>query len=375
MVTAHWSRRALAGDVVAGAFLMILVTGLAGNQLRYEPFIAWRFPASVAVAGALAVALVLRRRFPVSVLVVVGAGSVAAVAFGVFWDPFLALALALYTAVQVVSPLQSMAAVAASAGAVCVGFLLAWIGGSSHAWLYPLGGLPLMAVAWVSGRAVRAHREQTDRLEQQREQQILADERLRIAREVHDVLTHGMGLIAVRSGVALHLAQAWPAEARETVRVIEETSKHALVEMRRLLHMLREDADLTPAPGIDRLADLAGRAAMAEVEVDLSVSAEGVPESVGLNAYRIVQEALTNVVKHAAPARCQVSVIADGAEVRIEVADNGSRPAAGSRAGGHGLVGMKERVAMYGGEFTAGPRPEGGFRVSASLPYLAEGDT
>ncbi|GAA2997879.1 sensor histidine kinase [Actinokineospora diospyrosa] len=344
------------------------MVGLAGNYLRDDH--SWRLSASAAAGLVLGAALVLRRRFPVAVFGVIAVVSLTAAALGVLWDPFLALSLALYAVVVALPQRKAAIAAATGGGVVVAAVLLSW----SSPWTY-VAGLPLLGIAWVSGRAVQSRQEQTARFERQREERILADERLRIAREVHDVLTHGMGLIAVRSGVALHIAREWPEEARETVRVIEETSRHALAEMRRLLHMLREDADLAPAPGLAGLAELAERAAMAEVEVALSVAAEDVPESVGLNAYRIVQEALTNVVKHAAPARCRVSVTAEDSEVRIEVADDGSRPVPAERRRGHGLVGMEERVALYGGEFSAGPRPEGGFLVRASLPYRTEGDT
>ncbi|MFC6929237.1 sensor histidine kinase [Actinomadura yumaensis] len=194
-----------------------------------------------------------------------------------------------------------------------------------------------------------------------------------MARELHDVVTHGMGLIAVKAGVANHIAEARPEEARQALRVIETASRDALAEMRRLLDMLRQDSapdtDLTQ-PGIGGFQDLAEHVRAAGVEVELTVSGEyDLPEALQLTVYRIVQEALTNVVKHAAPTRCRATVDITTHQVSIQVTDDGaSRPPPRPGSGGHGLVGMRERVAMYGGTFTAGPRPEGGFAVTATLP-------
>ncbi|MCP9955830.1 histidine kinase [Actinomadura madurae] len=181
-----------------------------------------------------------------------------------------------------------------------------------------------------------------------------------------------MSLIAVKAGVAVHVAEARPEEALDALRVIEATSRSSLAEMRHLLGVLRTgaaDAELTPSPGLADLSGLADRAAMAGVHVDLDVDTGDLPDGVALSAYRIVQEAITNVVKHAAPARCRVRVEADGVRMRIDVTDDGPGVRVLPGGDGHGLIGMRERVMMYGGDFTAGPRPEGGFAVSAAFPY------
>ncbi|WP_232832975.1 sensor histidine kinase, partial [Nocardiopsis sp. TNDT3] len=224
--------------------------------------------------------------------------------------------------------------------------------------------------AWAAGFAVRSHRARGRR----RAERALTEERLRIARDLHDVVSHNLGLIAVRAGVAAHVAEADPREARVALRDIEEASRSALTEMRRALGVLRtEQAPLAPAPGLDGLDGLARDARRAGVDVRLTVRGmRGVPEGTRLMAYRIVQEALTNAVRHAAPTRCEVTVASDGAAVDIEVVDEG--PAEGSRrppggpTGGHGLLGMRERAMMCGGAFTAGPRPQGGFAVAVRLP-------
>jgi signal transduction histidine kinase len=188
-----------------------------------------------------------------------------------------------------------------------------------------------------------------------------------------------MGVIVVKAGIANHLARERPEAVHEALRVIEATGRDALSEMRHLLGVLRSDTDsategLAPTPGVASLPELTERAAMAGVRVSMDVrGVDHLPHGVELSVYRIVQEALTNVVKHAAPARCQVIVEADGREVRIEVTDDGPGHRVLPRGAepGHGLAGMQERVATYGGTLTVGPRPEGGFAVLASLPYQA----
>jgi signal transduction histidine kinase len=198
----------------------------------------------------------------------------------------------------------------------------------------------------------------------------VAEERLRIARELHDIVAHSMGLIAVKAGIGNHVAEARPAEAREALRVIEATSRSSLTEMRHLLGVLRSEVDspaLAPAPDPAGIPALVERARTAGVTVSLILDGtDDLAEGLGLSVYRIVQEALTNVVRHAAPTRCAITVAVAEETVRVEVTNDGPRVARGP--GGHGLIGMRERVAVYGGTFEAGPRPEGGWRVVAVLP-------
>jgi signal transduction histidine kinase len=194
-----------------------------------------------------------------------------------------------------------------------------------------------------------------------------------MARELHDVITHSMSLITVKASVANYLFDSRPDQVREALTVIEDTGRGVLAELRRMLGVLRADgsrAQLQPAPGLDGLARLAEHAAEAGVRVDLDLDAvASVPDGMAQAAYRIVQEALTNVVKHAAPTYCRVRVGCSPQEVCIDVTDTGNpRRARAATAGGHGLIGMRERVALFGGEFTAGPVPGGGFRVTARLP-------
>jgi signal transduction histidine kinase len=243
----------------------------------------------------------------------------------------------------------------------------------------------VLAAVWVVGAARRAQLRYEARSAQQATRRAVADERLRIARELHDVITHSMSLITVKASVANYLIDCRPEEVRAALALIETTGRSTLTEMRRMLGVLRADSDTVPlapgdagserapAPGLDDLAVLAELAAEAGVHVDLDVPAErDLPDGVALAAYRIVQEALTNVVKHAAPTRCRVRVGLTGHDVLIDVTDAGhGRRAQPALTGGHGIIGMRERAALFGGDFEAAPGPDGGFRVTARLPLAA----
>jgi signal transduction histidine kinase len=228
----------------------------------------------------------------------------------------------------------------------------------------------VLVTAWTFGFATRERRRHATESAARQAEQAVAEERLRIARELHDIVAHSMTVIAVKAGIGNHVADERPDEAREALRVIEATSRGSLVEMRHLLGVLRSEVDnpeRAPAPGPAGIPALVERARSAGVTVSVELAdTDGLPEGLGLSMYRIVQEALTNVVRHAAPTRCAVTVAVRDDELRVEVVNEGPRTEAGS--GGHGLIGMRERVAMYGGTFVAGPRMEGGWCVSAVLP-------
>ncbi|GAB2943511.1 sensor histidine kinase [Nonomuraea fastidiosa] len=249
------------------------------------------------------------------------------------------------------------------------------------AWPIEIGAISVvLVVAWAVGAAVRWKRATTAALVRHLSEAVVADERRRIARELHDVIGHSMSLIAVKATVANHVADARPQEARAALAVIEETSRSTLTEIHRVIGLLRSDGDPQqahlPVPGMADLPKLAADARSAGVDVHLTVNGETEPPpGVAMSIYRIVQQALTNVVTHAAPTRCTVTVDIDGREAAIEVLDDGPTHGRPPRAGpgGHGLIGMRERVKLYGGTFSAGPRPEGGFRVAARLPYNANG--
>jgi signal transduction histidine kinase len=331
------------------------------------------------VMVAIAAPAAVRRLWPVPVFLVVFAVSVAAMAAGVLQDPLIAATFALYPVAVGARHVRVPTAVVGGVAAVVLSF--GSIAGAPT-WSLRLLSLAvlsvgLLAAVWTAGRMIRGRRAEAARSAAELAGRAVAEERLRIARELHDVVAHSMGLIAVQAGTANHVIEIRPSQARESLRVIESTSRTALAEMRQLLGVLRsgaQEAELAPAPGIDGLPALAEHAEQAGVPVQLDLhGTDRLPEGMAVSVFRIVQEALTNVVRHAAPASCRVSVTAGAGDVRVEVTDDGRRPRVPSREGrtGHGLIGMRERVLMYGGAFEAGPRPEGGFRVSARLPYAS----
>ncbi|GAA0970992.1 histidine kinase [Acrocarpospora macrocephala] len=246
-----------------------------------------------------------------------------------------------------------------------------------------LVGAPVMSVllfttVWSVGYAVGAHRRHL--AQALRHQAVLARqrvmaERMRIARELHDVVAHGMSVVTVQAGLAALVLDDRPQETRDALTAIETTSRQCLAEMRRLLGVLRvedqgDPPGTAPAPGLADLDRLLAQSAGAGVRVDLSVTGRrhALPAGIDLAAYRIVQEALTNVVKHAATDSARVNVHYRADEVAIEITDDGQGGRAARPHRGHGLAGMRERVHLYDGTFDAAPRPEGGFRVSATLP-------
>ena len=244
-------------------------------------------------------------------------------------------------------------------------------------------------VAWLTGRNLRHRRSRwaeltarTERAERDREEEArraVTEERLRIARELHDVIAHSMSVIAVQSAVGNHVIDTQPGEARQALAAIEATSRSALTEMRRLLGVLRQEGEprgsLTPAPGLADLTSLAGQVQDAGLKVWINVDGQrgDVPPGIDLSAYRIVQEALTNVIKHGAASAADVTIRYRPDSVTVEVTDQGAgAPQAKAPApradSGHGIIGMRERVAVFGGEFSAGPGPDGGFLVRACFP-------
>ncbi|HEY8478640.1 MAG TPA: sensor histidine kinase [Spirillospora sp.] len=238
-----------------------------------------------------------------------------------------------------------------------------------------------MAVAVMAGDAVRGRRAHAEALRRQATAQAVAAERLRIARELHDMVAHSIGIIAIQAGVGGRVIDTQPAEARHALNAIEATSRETLLGLRRMLTALRRDdpgpAPLGPTPGLDDLDRLAETVEDAGVKVVITRQGERrpVPPDVDLSAYRIVQEAVTNVVRHADTGECRVTIGYGDEELSIEVEDDGRGALLGGDdlAAGFGLVGMRERVGLLRGDFTAGPRPDGGFRVAARIPLPVEG--
>ncbi|HYN92920.1 MAG TPA: sensor histidine kinase [Pilimelia sp.] len=347
------------------------------------------------LSAAITLPLIWHRRHPMAVLAV-ATWAVVVYALGHF-SAFPGYPLfALLFGISLHSDRRRAAtALAAVVAATCAALALQPPGVvSASSWV---ATLLAVTVAWLSGDNLRnyrtreaALRERTRRLEQEREdraRQAVGAERLRIARELHDVVAHALSVIAVQAGVANHVIDSRPELARQALATVETNTRSALVEMRRLLGVLRQgdepNASLAPAPGLAEIPALVRQLGEAGLAVELRTGEAppaGVPEGVDLSAYRIVQEGLTNVLRHGGPA-ARVTIGYPAGAVAIEICDDGRAPdrPAGvgpesgpeSRGPGHGLIGMRERVAVYGGTLLAEPRPGGGFRLAATLPFGA----
>ena len=387
----HW----IAIDV-ACTVLLAGVYGVEFNQPADMTGVPQGLAALIVAVAVLPAAA--RRRWPRTALALVVAGGAAVAALSFSPDPPLAAGFVLYLiplrcARREARWLLAGSLLVTAAGDIAFG--LVGHGGYRPGGTRAAAGLLLesgllLAGAWMIGYLVRLQRAYSAGLREQagqRAREELAEarrasseERLRIARELHDVVAHSMSVIAVQAGVANYVAGTRPGEAARALSSIEETSRGALREMRALLGVLRNEgtsgagsgAGLIPAPGLADLKTLADRTGEAGVRVDLDIHGDRPPLPAGLDlaAYRVIQEAITNVIKHAATDRCRVAVGYADEFLDLEVTDNGtgaarSMPGPGT---GHGITGMRERVGMYGGEFTATARPGGGFRVSARFP-------
>ncbi|HEU0305273.1 MAG TPA: histidine kinase [Gaiellaceae bacterium] len=236
------------------------------------------------------------------------------------------------------------------------------------AWLVGFGlGSKFRQITSAEERAARAERE---RLEEARA--AVAEERARIARELHDVVGHSVSVMTVQAAGVRRLLKPEQEREREALMIVEQTGREALAEMRRLVGVLRRPEEapaLAPQPSLEHLGRLVDQAREAGLPVELRIEGEPVELAAGLDltAYRLVQEGLTNALKHARAEHAEVLVRYDDGHVELTVTDDGSGDGGGD-SGGHGLVGMRERVSVYGGELQAGPLPEGGYRLRATLP-------
>jgi signal transduction histidine kinase len=241
----------------------------------------------------------------------------------------------------------------------------------------------IFVVSWLVGFALRERADQAEGAEErarqaEREREAaarvaVAEERARMARELHDVVAHAVSVMVLQVGAVRHRMPSTAVEDREALGNVEQAGRTALTEMRRLLGALRQDGDaldLTPSPGLDDLDSLVQDVRAAGLDVHLHLDGERVelPRSLDLSAYRIVQEGLTNALKHAGASRADVSVHYADDRLRLEVSDNGRGQATRSEGAGHGLVGIAERVKIYGGDMSAFARASGGFVLRASLP-------
>jgi signal transduction histidine kinase len=348
---------------------------------------AWDTAGWVAYAVG-SVVVLFRRRLPRATLAIVLPVAVLALCLGRGGPATFYVVMALYSFVAVSSRRASLVTVSLSAGAIVAATV---VGGGDMVVEVVVGNVAVVLVGWLAGENTRASRAYAgqraeraaekaaaaaaERTEQVR--RVLADERAQIARELHDIVAHAMSVIAVRSGVARMVIDTDPQQAREALSIIETTTRRSLHEMRLLVSVLRDtgdhDTSLSPVPGLSDLDRLVATTAAAGVTVEVTIegTARVLSPAADLSAYRIVQEALTNVVRHAGPTRAQVQISYWPGELGIEVTDDGpcgQAPPPVSRAGsGHGLIGMRERAALFGGELAAG-RDAAGFRVKAIIP-------
>jgi signal transduction histidine kinase len=324
----------------------------------------------LAVLGPLA--LLGARRFPGPVIAVV---SLAA-CLDLFVNPhggppYVALAFAILSAIVRGARVWAWASVGAAWLATVAVAVASNLGQFTPA---RIAGTTLgILIVFGIGESIRNRRDRVAefrRLLSQRQQSEVQAERVRIARELHDVLAHSLSQINVQAGVGLHLMERQPDKAAEALASIKETSKTALDEVRAVLGALRSDggeAPLVPEPDLDRLPALVG--AIRGVEVTLENRIEGAPKPVQLALFRIVQESLTNVTRHSDAQHAVVRLWADAAAYHLEVVDDGTKPVTlASETGGRGLLGMRERAELLGGHLSAGPAESGGFRVAATIP-------
>jgi signal transduction histidine kinase len=319
---------------------------------------------------------VLRRRRPLPVLAVTLA---AALTLQLLYDSFqIAGALvALYSVAAHVGRPNSVRAAAATAVAVVVAAT------SARDPVFAVVVSALFATAWLLGDNVRTRRaylreleQRAARLEREREEharRAAAEEQARIARELHDILTHSVSVMTVQAAAAGDVFETQPGQAHEALKAIESTGREALTELRRLLGRVRSDdgdaGRFAPQPGLAQLDALIDQVRATGLAVELKVAGtpRELPAAIDVSAYRIVQEALTNTLKHARAANVEVVVRYEGDAVELEVVDDGMAQVAGAEAG-RGIIGMRERAAVLGGELEAGPRTGGGFAVGARFP-------
>jgi signal transduction histidine kinase len=333
------------------------------------------------LGAAVTLPVAVRRRWPIPVLAVVAIAVATLTALGrAELDMDITLGMAIYT---VAVTCRRPVAVAALVGTetVLTGGLIAASAGA-HGPVDTVHSLLAAGALWFVGDSVRERRRYLAACrEQEAERQAdhgrlaVREERVRIARELHDVVAHTLSVVTFQAGVGRKIGATRPAEALLALQAVEVTGRSALEELRRILGLLRDDGEapsLVPAPGVGDLEDLAGTVRAAGIPVSLAVTGEvaALPPAASLTAYRIVQEALTNVVKHAPGARATVRVQAgrDGVLITVDN-DRGTGGPAGPPGGArHGLVGMNERAAAFGGSLDAGPVAGGGFQVTAFLP-------
>ncbi|MEO8898472.1 MAG: sensor histidine kinase [Candidatus Dormibacter sp.] len=376
MFTDFWHRLRSTPAIIADGSLALLLMGSADLlTLQQMGTLAWLHAVTIAL---ITLPLTLRRRGPIAVVWFIGLALITNLIAGFtnsFFENF-SLVAALYTAfAQGHSRSLLTATVVALVMGVTAGILLSW----HNQGRVNLSDLPynwlLFALPGLLGYGVRTRRAFVTQLEERGAllaREAAVEERNHIARELHDVIAHSVSVMVLQATAGGRLAKRDPGHAVETFDVIEQTGRRALSDLRRVVGVLRADdderAELEPQPGLDQLGALIDEIRRAGLAVDMSISGgrRPLPPGVELSAYRVVQESLTNVLKHANAAAAAVTVTFSPNELMVEVCDDG-RGTAEVGSGGNGLTGMRERVSLLGGDFHAGPLDRG-FRVLARLP-------
>jgi signal transduction histidine kinase len=357
-------------EALAVALTALALLGVALTEASESQRVA-----SAALSVALGAAAARRSRDPLPLLALMLAISVASLAMPTLAQPtnsgvFVFLLLAVYSAAAHTSGRRTLLA-----GGMTVGTFVPALEMSGGITADNLIFFALIFGApWVAGRAVRQRRLNDSELEQEkmRAAAAIVEERARIARELHDVVAHSISVMVLQARGGRRVLESEPADARDAFAVIESTGQQALDEMRRLVGMLRsgeESLPLAPQPSLKELGSLVEQVRAAGLPVDVAVEGEprDLPPGVDLSAFRIVQEALTNALKHAGPARARVVLRYLADEFELEISDDG--PGTDDDSGpGYGLVGMRERVSVYGGELQAGRQPGGGYALRVRLP-------
>ncbi len=368
-----------------GLALVLVIAGATEALAAGETGAPWPVVAWLVLGTTVPVAW--RRSAPllvlVSVLVVVGVADTRWHAMDDLSVPFVGVLLATYASGAYTDRRDGR--IAAAIIAVAVLAMAFSIGEDPVGDALFIGGI-LFAV-WGAATVVRSRHElaealaaRTVELEHEREEKArlaVAEERARVARELHDVVAHNLSIMVVQAGAERRALGSERPQTAEVLETIEQTGRAAMAEMRRLLGMLRRSDDelaLAPQPSLEHVEELVAQVREAGLPVELRVEGEvrELPGGIDLSAYRIVQEALTNALKHAGPARARVTIRYGAGELDIEVADDGTGGADGPE-GGHGLIGMRERVALFGGELATGRGSRGGYAVRARLPIAGGG--
>ena len=371
--------------VLVDWLVTLALSGLALGEIWISPFAGSR-PVNTLLFLSVCLTLPWRRRAPLVILLI--AVAVLGIQANFFHPPsqppfstFIILLVAFYSAAVYG---EGRRAVIGAAIAFVMEILIIdlprFLAGENPGNFIPAWSLYLML--WFVGRTVRQRRlqalqleDRATRLEIEREEKVrfaVAEERARISRELHDVVAHSVSVMVVQAQAAQRLLEGEPREARQALGSIETTGRQALTEMRRLLGILRRteaELALAPQPSLSQLDDLIEqlRATGLPVELRIEGEAKPLPPGVDLSAYRIVQEALTNSLKHAGPSHAQVVIHYRADELALEITDDGTGNGEGGGAG-QGLIGMRERVTLYGGVYESGRRESGGYSVRARLP-------